>query len=168
MNRAVAREFARAGDVERAHVRPLVRLAVEIAKGVVRLEVGRQVGQMHVGVAVGQQRAAQRLENARLAPAEMIGKDQVERLARLRLVLVVPVRAVPGAAVGDFLGGEAEQEEILFARLLHHLDRRAVARAKRQRPVYHELHVAGAARFVARQSRSGSRRRLRECSARQA
>ena len=38
-----------------------------------------------------------------LVAAEVVGEDQVERRARLRLVLVVPVRVVPAAAVGDLL-----------------------------------------------------------------
>src|SRR5208282_2825464 len=66
LNRPVAGEFARAGDVESALARPLVRFAIKIAKGAVRLEVGRQIGQVHIGVAVGQERAPERLENPRL------------------------------------------------------------------------------------------------------
>src|SRR5271166_4547497 len=83
LDRAVAGEFARAGDVENALLRPFVRFAIEVAKGAVRLEVGRQIRQMHIGVAMGQKRAAQRLENTWLSAAEMIGKDQVERFPRL-------------------------------------------------------------------------------------
>ena len=79
----------------------------------------------------------------------MAGEDQVERRARFRFVVVMPMRVVPAAAVGHLLGGQAEQEEILFARFLGHFDRGAVARADGQGAVHHELHVAGAAGLVA-------------------
>ena len=59
------------------------------------------------------------------------------------------MRVVPAAAVGHLFRGQAEQEEVLLARFLRHLDRGAVARADGQRAVHHELHVAGAAGFVA-------------------
>ena len=115
----------------------------------VRLEIGLQVRQVHVVVAVRQQRVAQRSEDARLVAAEVVGEDQVQRRAGLRLVVVVPVRVVPAAAVGHLLRGQAEQEEVLLARFFGHLDGRAVARAERQRAVHHELHVARAAGLVA-------------------
>ena len=73
---------------------------------------------MHVVVAVRQQRVAQRREDAGLVAAEVVGEDQVQRGAGLRLVVVVPVRVVPAAAVGDLLGGQAEEEEVLLAGLL--------------------------------------------------
>ena len=114
----------------------------------VRLEVGGQVRQMHVVVAMRQQRVAQRSEEAGFVAAEMVGEDQVQRGAGLRLVLVMPVRAVPAAAVGDLIGRQAEEEEVLLAGFFGHFDRRAVARADRQRAVHHELHVAGAAGLV--------------------
>ena len=40
----------------------------------------------------------------------------------------MPMWVVPGTACGDLFCCEAEQKEILFARLLRHLDRRAVTR----------------------------------------
>ena len=79
-----------------------------------RLAVRLQIGQVHVVVAVGQQRVADRLEDARLVAAEVLREDQVQRRAGLRLVLIVPVRAVPAPAVGDLLGGQTEQEEVLL------------------------------------------------------
>ena len=48
----------------------------------------------------------------------MVREDQVERLTGLRVVLVVPRRAVPAAAVGDLFGRQAEQEDVLLPRLL--------------------------------------------------
>ena len=80
--------------------------------------------------------------------AEVVREDQVQRGARFRLVVVVPLRAVVAAALGHLLGRQAEQEEILLAGFFSHLDRGAVARADRERAVHHELHVARAARFV--------------------
>ena len=77
---------------------------------------------MHEAVAVSEESATKRLEDARLVRTEVIRKDQVERLPGFRLVFVVPIGAVPRLAVGDLLGGEAKQEEILFSRL----DRKSV------------------------------------------
>ena len=105
--------------------------AYNSTSSLVRLEIGLQIRQVHVVVALRQQRVAQRSEDAGLVAAEMIGEDQVQRGAGLRLVVVVPVRVVPAAAAGHLLGGQAEQEEILFAGFLGHFDRRAVARADR-------------------------------------
>ena len=73
-----------------------------------------------------------------------------QRRASVRIILVVPIRIVPAAALSNLLGAEAEQKEILFARFLSHLDRRAVARAYSQRSIYHEFHIARTARFVPR------------------
>ena len=115
----------------------------------VRLQVGLQVRQVHVVVAIGQQRVAQGGEDPRLVAAEVVGEDQVQRRAGFRLVIVVPVRVVPTVATGHLFRRETEQEEILLARFLGHLDRGAVARANGERPVHHELHVARAARLVA-------------------
>ena len=146
---AVAGELARAGHIQDGLARPGVRVGIQLDQPLVRLQVGLQVRQVHVVVAVRQQRVAQRREDARLIAAEVVGEDQVQRRARLRLVLVVPVRVVPAAAVGHLLRRQAEQEEVLLARLLGHLDGGAVARADGQRAVHHELHVAGAAGLVA-------------------
>src|SRR5215469_17640619 len=79
----------------------------------------------------------------------MIGKDQVQSGPGLWVVLIVPMRVVPSTASGYLLRRQAEQKEILLARLLRHLDGGAVARTDRQGAVHHELHVAGAAGFVA-------------------
>ena len=81
--------------------------------------------------------------------AEMVAGDEVQRGARFRLVVVVPLGAVPAAAGGDLLRRQAEEEEILLAGFLRHLDGGAVARAQSQRPIHHELHVGGAAGLVA-------------------
>ena len=82
--------------------------------------------------------------------AEIVGEDQVQGLAGLGLVFVMPVRVIPAAAADHLLRRQAEEEEVLLARFRRHLDRRAVARADRQRAVHHEFHVARAAGFVAR------------------
>ena len=55
-----------------------------------------------------------------------------------------------GQQVPDFLHGEAEQEEVLRAGFLAHLDVGPVEGADGQRPIHHELHVSGARRFFAR------------------
>src|SRR6476661_4208529 len=90
----------------------------------------------------------QRRENALLVLAEIIARYQVQGGPGLGVVLVVPIRVVPATAVVDLLRAQSEQEEVLGPRLFGHLDRRAIARADRQRSVHHELHVAGAAGLV--------------------
>ena len=52
------------------------------------------------------------------------------------------ITLAPGAV--DLVRGQAEEEEVLVARLLADLDVGAVERADRHRAVQHELHVAGA------------------------
>ena len=69
--------------------------------------------------------------------------------ASLGLVLIVPVRIVPGAAVFNLFHGESEQEEVFFSGLFCHFDGRSVACSDRQRAVHHEFHVAGSAGLIA-------------------
>ena len=66
---------------------------------------------------------------AGLMRAEGVGGDHVQGAPGFRLVVVVPVRVVPAPAARDLIGGQAEQEEVLFAGLVGHLDGGAVARA---------------------------------------
>src|SRR5215468_5234494 len=96
-----------------------------------RLEVRPQVREVHVVVAVREQGVSQRLEGPGLVLAEMVGEEQVQRGAGLRVVVVVPARAVPAPAPGHLRGSQAEEEEVLLAGLLRHLDGRAIARADR-------------------------------------
>lgn len=63
---------------------------------------------------------AQWLEDARLAAAEMIGKDQVQRRPGFRFVFVMPLLAAGGRH-------QPEQEEIFLSGGFGHLDRRAAA-----------------------------------------
>ncbi len=62
----------------------------------------------------------------------------------------MPIGVVPLARCGHLSGGEPEQEHVFLAGFLRHFDRGSVARSDGQRAVHHELHVAGAAGFVAR------------------
>jgi hypothetical protein len=57
------------------------------------LEIELEVSQIHIVVAARQEAVAPRGEQARLVADELVGEDQVERLAVLRLVLILPVRA---------------------------------------------------------------------------
>src|SRR5437879_8711305 len=99
---------------------------------------------MHVVVTVGQQSVTKRSEDARLTAAEVDGKDKLQGGASLRLVVIMPVRAIPAAAGGHLFRSQTEEKEIFFAGFFGHLDGRAVARADRQRSVHHEFHVARA------------------------
>jgi hypothetical protein len=104
---------------------------------------------MHIVVAVIQERVPNRAKDPRLVAAKMVVKNEIEGFAGLRLIPVVPERIVPAAASGHLLRGQAEQKEIFLPGLFGHLDRGPVAGTDRQSAVYHELHVAGAAGFVA-------------------
>src|SRR5690242_4302523 len=128
-DRMVAGELPAAGHVQNGLARPGVAVSVQRRQPLVRLKIGFEIGQMHVVVSVRQQRIAERSKDAGLVAAEMIGEDQVQCSASLRLVIVMPVGIVPTAAAGYLVGGQAEQEEVLLAGFFGHLDRRAVARA---------------------------------------
>jgi hypothetical protein len=53
---------------------------------------------------VCQERGTQRVEDSWFAWAEVVQEDQIERFAGFRLIMVVPIRIVPAAAIGDLLG----------------------------------------------------------------
>ena len=74
------------------------RSAYNSTQPLVGFEIGLEVRQVHIVVAVGQQRVAQRRKHAGLIAAEVVGEDQIQRGAGLRLIVVVPVRVVPAAA----------------------------------------------------------------------
>src|SRR5262249_49968459 len=149
-DRAIAREFSGAGDVQDGLASPSFRVAVKLTKSIACFNVRFQVSQVHVVVALGEQHFPNRLEDARLVPAKVVGEDEIERGPRFRVVLVVPVRAVPASAPFDLLGGESKEEEILLSGLFSHFDRRAVSSSECERSVHHEFHVARPARLVSR------------------
>ena len=62
----------------------------------------------------------------------------------MRLRRVIAVRA----KLGDLIGVQAEEEHVLIAEALVHLDVRAVERADGDSAVHHELHAAGARSFL--------------------
>src|SRR5262249_15745914 len=134
-DRAIAGESAGTRHIDDRLARPGIGLSIEPADLLLSRYVSRQVGQMHVVVAVGEQGVADRAEDARLAAVEGAGPDQVERPARLGLVVVMPAGVVPAAAVLDLLGGQPEEEEVLLTGRFGHLDRGAVAGADRERAV---------------------------------
>ena len=115
---AVAGELAGMATL-RIAVRVQARVEVERHRLLLRCHVGGKVGQVHVVVAARQAacpRSARRSPaRPRLKASEAI---RSRAAAGLGLVLVVPAGVVPAAAVGDLLGGQAEQEEVLLAGLL--------------------------------------------------
>src|ERR1700751_5256946 len=125
-----------------------MRMGPELAKAMIRVEIGLEVREMHVKVAMGEKRIGQRGKDARLMAAEIIGEDQVESGASLGFMIVMPMGIVPATAVSDLLGREAEEEEVVFAGGFGHFDGGAVASADSEGAVHHEFHVAGAAGFV--------------------
>src|ERR1700739_2188060 len=147
-NGAVARESSRTRYIQNCFVRPLTRVCIQRPCGFLCLAIRGEVRQVHVEVAARQKSVAQRSENSRLIPAEMIRENEVQSRSCLRLIVVVPVRVVPPAAVLHLLCREAEQEEILFTGFLGHFDGRAVTGPDRQGSIHHEFHIARSTRFV--------------------
>src|SRR5581483_5902477 len=97
-NGAVARKLAAAGNIQDGLVRPRPGIGVQCAEPVLRLAIGSQVGQVHIVVAVLEEYISQRIEDAGFTAIEVAGEDQVESRLRLRLVLVMPIRAIPASA----------------------------------------------------------------------
>ena len=74
----------------------------------------------------------------------------LEHAAQPRAAADVRLRVVARSAQGlGLVGMQAEEEHIVSAELLEHLDVRTVERADRDGAVHHELHVAGAAGLLA-------------------
>src|SRR5690349_11979950 len=112
-DRSIAREFARTGDIHNRLPRPAVAVRVKRAQGLVRLQIRLQISQMHVVVTVLEQGVVQRRKNALLVLAEIVARYEVQGGPGLGLVLVVPIRIVPAAALIDLLRAQPEQEEVL-------------------------------------------------------
>src|SRR5437762_9900900 len=109
-DRPVAGKLPRAGYVQACFAGPGVAVPVQLAEPLIGLQIRSEVRQVHVVVAVCQQRVMNRNKSAKLIAAEIIGGYQVQCGPGFRLVVVMPVRVVPGGAVSDLLRGEAEQE----------------------------------------------------------
>src|SRR5262249_9104253 len=109
---AVAGELAGTTDILDRAARPGVGLEVKRTNLLLGPDVRREVGQMHVAVALRHERVPDRGEDPRLVRAEGVRGDQVQRAMSLGLVVVVPAGAVPGAALRDLFGGQAEEEEV--------------------------------------------------------
>ena len=76
--------------------------------------------------------------------------DQIQHRTQLVVAVDVIRRAVTAGLKGlDLIYGQAEQEEVLRSRLFANLDVGPVEGADRQGAIDHELHVAGARRFLA-------------------
>src|SRR5271165_478358 len=105
-NGAVAGESAGARNVEDCFTRPAIRVGIQCAEPFLCLAIGSQVRQMHVAIASRQERVAQRTENSWLVPAKKAEENQIQCRAGLRLVLIVPMRVVPAAAILHLLHGE--------------------------------------------------------------
>src|SRR5262249_1304113 len=134
-NGAVAGELSGTGHVDDRLTGPHVGIGVQLAESLLGLGVRRQVRQVPVVVAPLQQGLAARRADPWLIAAEVIFEDQVEGVPYLRFVLVVPERTVPTAAALHLFGRQPEEEEVLLAGLLRHLDSGSVARANRQSAV---------------------------------
>src|SRR5205809_7623998 len=103
---------------------------------------------MEVMVAVVEERLKNRREHARLVLAEVVATNEIERCAGFGIVVIMPAGIIKAATLRDLLGGETEEEKVVLAGGLGHLNGRAVARADGKRAVHHEFHVAGATGFV--------------------
>ena len=148
-DRAVGGEFTHARGVEDRLARPRVRVAPERAHAVLRIDVGLIIGEQEEGIVI-EQVFDDRTEHLGIAAAERAIDDEVDHFAQRRVLLIMIARAIPTHLhLCHFGGGEAEEEEILRADFLTDFDIRTVEGADGKRPVQRELHVAGAARFLA-------------------
>src|SRR5580700_5327928 len=148
-NRAIARKLPGAGDVQDCFLRPSAGFGIERAEPFLCLAIRGQICQVYIMIALSQKRIAQGSEYSWLIAAEVIRENEVERSSNLRLILIVPMRVVPGAARLDLLHREPEQEHVLFSGFLRHFDGGAVAGSDRQSSVHHKFHVTRSAGLVA-------------------
>ena len=126
-----------------------MRVAPEGAHAVLRIDVGLVIGEQEEGIVI-EQVFNDRTEQLGVAAAERTAGDEVDHFAQRRVLIVIIARAIAtGLHLSDFRGREAEEEEILRADFLADFDVRTVERADGERPVERELHIAGAARFLA-------------------
>eukprot|EP00047_Mylnosiga_fluctuans_P003292 m.228426 g.228426 ORF g.228426 m.228426 type:complete len:867 (+) comp11740_c0_seq1:45-2645(+) len=145
LDRAIAREEAAGRDVEDALAGPALLVAELVADAVLHRDVRREVRQQAEPVAVDQQRVDEVVEAVRRVGREVAVADLVEDLLELGVALVV-LDGIVAALLErlDLLDGHAEDEDVVLADLLQHLDVRTVESADSQGTVDHELHVAGA------------------------
>jgi hypothetical protein len=87
------------------------RVRVKFAEARVRLAVAFEVGQVQIVVAFAQQGIENRSEHARQVLAEMVVGDEIQRSARLGIIVVMPLRTVNAAALRDLIGAQAEEEK---------------------------------------------------------
>ena len=161
-DRAVAGELARGGDVQDNLACPCLRVHVELTQTLVRFAVAGQVGQMPVVVAMAQERVHDGLEKPGLVTAEVVSRDQVKCGAGLRLVLVMPPRSCTSRRFPRPVPAVKPNKKKFSSPAASAISMvRAVARANRQRPVHHKLHVARAAGLV-----TGGRDLLRDVTGR--
>ncbi len=123
---------------------------MQVNQPLIRFEIRFQISQVQVVVPKLQQSIVQWSKDAWFLGAEVVRRNQVQGLARLRFVFVVPIRVIPASGVNHLLGRQAKEEKVFFACLLGHFDSGAVPRADGQSCVHHEFHVARAAGFIAR------------------
>ena len=91
-------------------------IAVQRGQPRLRLRVRREIGEVHVSIPALEQRLPDGRIDSGLVRVEAAAEDQIEGLAGLGLVLVVPARVVPGAAVLDLGGRQPEEEEVVLSR----------------------------------------------------
>src|SRR4029077_4237095 len=126
---AVARKSSGACYVQNRFVRPCARIGIQRTEPFMCLAIRRKVCQVHVVIAERQESVTQRIEYSWLVAAEVIRENEVKSGSSLRLIFIMPVRTVPGAAVLNLFYGQTEQEHVLLPRLLRHFDGRAIARS---------------------------------------
>src|SRR5215831_7354672 len=101
-------------------------------------------------IAVREERLPDRRKYPRLGMAKGIVADHIQDIAKLWLMLVVPMRVIPATAGQYFLRRQAEEEEVFLTCLPGHLDGGAITGDDGQGPVHHKLHVARATGLIAR------------------
>ena len=145
----IARKLSRTRNVDDGRPRPCLRIAVIIGRA------GRERRCRNVSRRGGDRRSPFARSTSRIGSKtpgspglKWPAGDQIQSRSDFRVVLVVPIRAVPAACVAHLVSRQAEQEHVLLAGLFSHFDGGSVTRADGQSAIHHELHVAGAAGFV--------------------
>jgi|SRR6267142_5424462 len=96
-DRPIAREPAGGRQIQDGLARPRIRIRVDRAELAIRIEIRAEVGKVHV-VITAEQRLVERRKDAALVAAEMVGENEVQRGAHLRLVVVVAPSRVPSVS----------------------------------------------------------------------
>src|SRR5262245_44377393 len=145
----IAGEFANARDVEDGLVGPDQGAFKLFTNGVLRVEIGQQIGQVEIAVTLVQQRPGNPVEQAWLLGTEEVRGEGVHNTSDLRGVRVILAWVIAAVAPQflNLLGLQTKNEDVLFADFFHDLDIGPIQRADSQGAVHGKLHITRAGGF---------------------